>query len=89
MDYLVEQLKVTKSLDAGKLQTLIDFGTTGEALYTNVCAYDETDYFENRKLVNELAGELPTSLQSDWHRWLLSLRACGHHGSNSQVSTRC
>jgi len=72
LDYLVEQAKVTKSPDPAKPQTLIDFGTAVEALYVNVCAYNETDYLGNRQLVTELAGKLPLSLQTEWHRWLLS-----------------
>ncbi len=72
LDYLVEQAKATKSPDPSKPQTLIEFGTAVEALYTNVCAYNEVDYLGNRQLVTELAGKLPTSLQREWHRWLLT-----------------
>lgn len=71
LDYLVERAKACKAPDISKPATLVEFGTTVEALVTNICAFEENEYMYNKQLITELVRKMPVILQEKWYGWLI------------------
>ena len=70
---LMEKVKKLKNPDLSKPETIVDFGTTVDALVTNIISFRECDYLNNIQLLNDLVEKLPASLSRDWSQFL-------HHG---------
>ncbi|CAL8140057.1 unnamed protein product [Orchesella dallaii] len=69
LDYLVEKAKCCDRVEPNKPETLVAFGDAVEALVTNICSYNKTDYMNNKQLTKELIDKLPGPLRSRWYEW--------------------
>jgi len=71
-DCLVIKAKACNRLELRKPETLIEFGTAVEALFTNICSYNQQDYMNNKQLVGELIAKLPPQWQENWFEFLVA-----------------
>lgn len=70
IDYLIEKVKLCVRPDPSKPETIVEFGTSVDALVSNIHAFDQKDYLCSKKLVNELIEKLPGQMKDDWYNWI-------------------
>lgn len=70
IDYLIEKIKSCSKPEAGKPESIVEFGTSVDALVANIYAFMEDDYLSSKQLVNELLEKLPGQMKDEWHIWL-------------------